>query len=100
MRSLVRRGLKGVQLATSDAHEGLKKVLGQVLAGVTWQRCRVHFTLAHSVQAQVCETCWRMSRVGISPSWRLPCGQSLPSRTVRRGGAVGRSGASYTCTCG
>jgi putative transposase len=50
LRSLVRRGLKGVQLVTSDAHEGLKKALGQVLAGVSWQRCRVHFMrnlLAH-----------------------------------------------------
>jgi hypothetical protein len=41
VRSLVRRGLKGVLLVTSDAHEGLKKALGQVLAGVSWQRCRV-----------------------------------------------------------
>ena len=32
VRSLVRRGLKGVQLVTSDAHEGLKKALGQVSA--------------------------------------------------------------------
>jgi len=50
LRSLVRRGLKGVQLVTSDAHEGLKAALGQVLAGVSWQRCRVHFMrnlLAH-----------------------------------------------------
>jgi len=50
LRSLMRRGLKGVQLVTSDAHEGLKGALGQVMAGVTWQRCRVHFMrnlLAH-----------------------------------------------------
>jgi len=50
LRSLVRRGLQGVQLVTSDAHEGLKAALGQVLAGVSWQRCRVHFMrnlLAH-----------------------------------------------------
>ncbi|MEW6217801.1 MAG: IS256 family transposase, partial [Candidatus Bipolaricaulota bacterium] len=46
LRSLVRRGLKGVQLVTSDAHEGLKAALGQVLTGASWQRCRVHFTLA------------------------------------------------------
>jgi putative transposase len=32
VRSLLRRGLKGVQLVTSDAHEGLKKALGQVSA--------------------------------------------------------------------
>ena len=50
LRSLKRRGLTGVQLVTSDAHEGLKNALSQVLAGVSWQRCRVHFMrnlLAH-----------------------------------------------------
>ncbi len=50
LRGLKRRGLTGVQLVTSDAHEGLKKALSQVLAGVSWQRCRVHFMrsfLAH-----------------------------------------------------
>jgi len=43
LRSLVRRWLKGVQLVTSDAHEGLKAAIGEVLAGASWQRCRVHF---------------------------------------------------------
>jgi transposase-like protein len=50
LRSLVDRGLHGVQLAISDAHRGLKTALEQVLAGATWQRCRVHFmrnALAH-----------------------------------------------------
>ena len=43
LRSLVKRGLKRVQLVISDAHEGLKKALGQVFTGGSWQRCRVHF---------------------------------------------------------
>jgi transposase-like protein len=50
LRSLVRRGVKQVQLVISDAHEGLKQAIGQVLAGSSWQRCRVHFMrnlLAH-----------------------------------------------------
>jgi len=42
LRGLVRRGLRGVQLVISDAHEGLKAAVEQVLAGATWQRCRVH----------------------------------------------------------
>lgn len=42
LRSLVRRGLSGVQLVISDAHAGLKKAIGQVLVGASWQRCRVH----------------------------------------------------------
>jgi putative transposase len=43
LRSLVKRGLKGVQLVISDAHEGLKAAIAQVLSGTSWQRCRVHF---------------------------------------------------------
>ena len=41
LRDLVRRGLTGVKLVISDAHEGLKAALVRVL-GATWQRCRVH----------------------------------------------------------
>jgi len=43
LRSLVRRGLKGVQLVISDAHEGLKAAIGEIVLGASWQRCRVHF---------------------------------------------------------
>lgn len=43
LRSLVDRGLDGVQLVISDAHAGLKRALQAVLSGATWQRCRVHF---------------------------------------------------------
>jgi putative transposase len=43
LRSLVSRGLSGVQLVTSDAHEGLKGAIAAVLQGASWQRCRTHF---------------------------------------------------------
>jgi transposase-like protein len=42
LRSLSRRGLRGVKLVISDAHEGLKAAAAKVLAA-SWQRCRVHF---------------------------------------------------------
>jgi putative transposase len=42
LRSLVGRGLLGVQLAISDAHPGLAAAIAQVL-GCPWQRCTVHF---------------------------------------------------------
>ena len=42
LRSLTRRGLRGVKLVISDAHEGLKAAAAKVLAA-SWQRCRVHF---------------------------------------------------------
>jgi putative transposase len=43
LRSLVARGLGGVQLVTSDAHLGLKDAIAAVFAGASWQRCRTHF---------------------------------------------------------
>jgi putative transposase len=42
LRSLVARGLVGVQLTISDAHPGLKAAIARVL-GSPWQRCTVHF---------------------------------------------------------
>ena len=43
LRGLVSRGLNGVQLVISDAHEGLKGAIAAILQGSSWQRCRVHF---------------------------------------------------------
>jgi transposase-like protein len=43
LRSLVARGLTGVQLVVSDAHAGLTSAIAAVLGGASWQRCRVHF---------------------------------------------------------
>jgi putative transposase len=50
LRKLARRGLRGVKLVISDAHEGIKAAIAKVL-NATWQRCRVHFmrnALAHA----------------------------------------------------
>lgn len=43
LRGLVARGLGGVRLVVSDAHQGLKGAIAAVLQGAGWQRCRVHF---------------------------------------------------------
>jgi putative transposase len=50
LRKLKRRGLTGVKLVISDAHEGIKAAVSKVFRA-TWQRCRVHFmrnVLAHA----------------------------------------------------
>ncbi len=50
LRKLMRRGLRGVKLVISDAHEGIKVAVSKVFSA-TWQRCRVHFqhnALAHA----------------------------------------------------
>jgi transposase-like protein len=43
LRGLVARGLGGVKLVTSDAHQGLTEAISAVLDGASWQRCRTHF---------------------------------------------------------
>jgi transposase-like protein len=62
LRGLVARGLGGVRLVTSDAHEGLRQAIAAVFHGAAWQRCRVHFVrnalalVPKAVQALVAAT--------------------------------------------
>jgi transposase-like protein len=51
LQSLVKRGLRGVQLIISDAHTGLKAARLAVFGGIPWQRCQYH--LQQNVQAYV-----------------------------------------------
>ena len=54
LRSLRHRGLRGVKLVVSDAHDGLKAAITKVL-NATWQRCRFHFmrnAMAHAGKTQ------------------------------------------------
>jgi putative transposase len=68
LRSLNRRGLRGVKLVISDdSHEGIKAAASKVLKA-TWQRCRVHFmrnALAHAGKGQ--------RRMVSRPSTRCSC---------------------------
>jgi putative transposase len=79
LRSLVRRGLKGVQLVISDAHEGLQGALSQGLTGASWQRCRVHFMrnlLAHIPQGDKAMVAAAVRTVFAQPD-RQAAGQQL-----------------------
>lgn len=51
LKSLVARGLSGVQLVISDDHDGLKAGMRAVLGGIAWQRCQCH--LQRNAQAYV-----------------------------------------------
>jgi putative transposase len=92
LRSLVRRGLTGVQLVISDAHQGLKAAIAQVLS-CPWQRCTVHFlrdALGHcpkDLQQLVGAAIRPIFRAGSledarrllvrrSPTWRRGCPRS------------------------
>ena len=49
--SLLARGMRGVRMIVSDAHEGLKNALKATMSGVYWQRCQCH--LQRNAQAYV-----------------------------------------------
>jgi len=87
LRGLIRRGLRGVKLVISDAHEGLKAAASKVLK-TSWQRCRVHFirnALAHAgkgqrqaVLAMINTIFVQESAEAASAQWRIVADQLRP----------------------
>ena len=77
LRELRARGLTGVRLCVSDAHQGLKGAIARVL-GCPWQRCTVHFVRdMHSTAARP-SAAWSPRR----------CARSLPPRAMAGPGAL------------
>jgi putative transposase len=85
LRKQARRGLRGVKLVVSDAHEGIKATVGKVLNAI-WQRCRVHFMRTH----------WRMPARAGDASSPLSSPPPLPRTTRRR---PGRNGGALPTNC-
>jgi putative transposase len=87
LRKLRRRGLRGVKLVISDAHEGIKAAVSKVLHA-TWQRCRVHFmrnVLAHAgksgrrvVSAFIATAFAQETQEAASTQWRAVSDQIRP----------------------
>ncbi|EAR51528.1 transposase [Oceanicola granulosus HTCC2516] len=84
LRDLVRRGMSGVKLVISDAHEGIKAATARVLS-TTWQCCRVHLqrdALAHAgkssrrvVSAFIATAFDQPDHGAVSAQWRLVADQ-------------------------
>ena len=92
LKSLARRGLRGVKLVISDAHEGLKAAIRRVF-GATWQRCRVHWmrnALSYVPKAPA-EHGRGRAAPGVHPA-RSRAGQ--PDAAARRRPAARRNGRS------
>ena len=70
LRSLRARGLAGVRLVISDAHEGLKGAIAAVLLGSAWQQCRVHFL--RNVLARIPKGSAEMVLAAIRTIWAQP----------------------------
>ena len=87
LRKLTRRGLRGVKLVISDAHEGIKAAVTKVLCA-TWQRCQVHFqrnALAHAgksgrrvVSAFIATAFAQDTAEAASTQWRAVADQIRP----------------------
>ena len=100
LRKLARRGLRGVKLVISDAHEGIKAAVAKVL-NATWQRCRVHFmrnALAHagkngrSGRLRVHRHRLRARRCRGRHNSVAPGGRPTASKTTQAGRLPGRGG--------
>src|ERR1700712_217471 len=79
LRSLVRRGLHGVKLVISDAHEGLKSAIRRVFTA-SWQRCRVHWmrnALSYVPKAQQSMAAAALRQAFMQPD-RGSASQTLP----------------------
>src|SRR5215210_2241878 len=70
LRSLVARGLSGVELVISDAHGGIKAAIAAVLSDASWQRCRTHFMA--NLAAKVPKTSWPMVATMIRSIFEQP----------------------------
>ena len=71
LRRVRARGAAGVQLVTSDAHEGLRRAIEEVFQGAAWQRCVVHLMRDCARAASGSRSPWRrVSRV-VAPVFRL-----------------------------
>ena len=79
LKSLVRRGLRGVKLVISDAHEGLKAAIRRVM-GASWQRCRVHWM--RNAQAYVGRTQQSMVSAALRQAFIQP-DRATASQTLR-----------------
>ena len=87
LRKLARRGLRGVKLVISDAHEGIKAAVSKLLCA-SWQRCRVHFmrnALAHAgksgrrvVSAFIATAFAQETAEAASQQWRAVADQIRP----------------------
>ena len=78
LRSLVARGLNGVELVISDAHGGIKQAIATVLSGASWQRCRTHFMA--NLASRVPKASWPMVATAVRSIFDQPDHDSTWSR--------------------
>ncbi len=88
LRSLRARGLAGVRLVISDAHEGLRSSIEKVMLGAAWQRCRVHFM--RNVLARVPRGSQEMVAAAIRTVFAQPDAAAVADQLDSIAGKLGR----------
>ncbi len=88
LRSLRARGLSGVKLVISDAHEGLKAAISAVMLGAAWQRCRVHFV--RNALAKVPRGSVEMVAAAIRTIFAQPTGEECSAQLDKMARMLGR----------
>ncbi len=81
LRGLMARGLSGVALVVSDAHQGLVDAIASVLPGACWQRCRVHFV--RNVLTRVPKTAQSMVGALIRSIFEQPDAEQVHAQHAR-----------------
>jgi putative transposase len=80
-RDLTARGLTGVRLVTSDAHNGLVAAIGATLPGASWQRCRTHY--AANLMAATPKSSWPWVRALLHSVYDQPDSVSVHAQFDR-----------------
>jgi len=80
-RDLVARGLSGVALVTSDAHQGLVAAVGATLPGAAWQRCRTHYAV--NLMAVTPKSSWPWVRTLLHSIYDQPDAESVVAQYDR-----------------
>jgi transposase-like protein len=94
-RGLKDRGVSGVKLVVSDAHQGIRRALDRHFQGAAWQRCRVHFKreMGRKVSYKLMKELMR-DLSGVYGSWdRVEClrrGQEMAQKWENRCVGVSR----------
>jgi transposase-like protein len=86
-RDLTARGLTGVKLVTSDAHNGLVAAIGATLPGASWQRCRTHY--AANLMAVTPKASWPWVRALLHSVYDQPDAASVHAQFDRILDALG-----------
>lgn len=88
LRGLVARGLGGVQLVISDAHQGLKAAIAAVLTGASWQRCMVHFL--RNVEGKVSKAAQGMVGASVRAIFAQPDMETARTTLIRTAEMLGK----------